>query len=120
LVAYDNEFYMPVFNAYPETTFGGEFETEAEYRDDFVVDLINEKGWMIWPLVRYSYDTINYNLTEPAPSPPSSENILGTDDQARDVFARVVYGFRVSILFALSLTLISSVLGVAAGAVQGF
>lgn len=120
LVSYGNEFYMPVFNSYPETVFGGEFETEAEYRDKFVIDLINEKGWILWPAVRYSYDTINYNLTEPAPSPPSSENILGTDDQARDVFARVVYGFRVSILFALSLTLISSVLGVAAGAVQGF
>jgi len=120
LVRYDNSFYMPIFNTYPETDFGGEFETEADYRDTFVVDLINEKGWMIWPIIRYSYDTINYSLQQPAPSPPSAENWLGTDDQARDVMARVIYGFRISVLFGLILTLVSSVVGVAVGAVQGF
>jgi len=120
LVRYDSSFYMPIFNIYPETDFGGEFETEADYRDEFVADLINEKGWMVWPIIRYSYDTINYSLQQPAPSPPSTENWLGTDDQARDVMARVIYGFRISVLFGLILTLVSSVVGVAVGAVQGF
>lgn len=120
LVRYDSSFYMPIFNIYPETAFGGEFETEADYRDEFVAELISAKGWMIWPLIRYSYDTINYSLEQPAPSPPSAENWLGTDDQARDVMARVIYGFRISVLFGLVLTLVSSVIGVAVGAVQGF
>jgi len=120
VVYYDKSFYMPVFKVYSETTFGGEFETEADYRDEFVADLINAQGWMIWPAIRYSYDTINYALEQPAPSPPSTENWLGTDDQARDVMARVIYGFRISVLFGLVLTLVSSVIGVAVGAVQGF
>ncbi|HQX27149.1 MAG TPA: ABC transporter permease [Alphaproteobacteria bacterium] len=120
IVSYDGGLYFPVFKAYPETVFGGEFETEADYRDQFVADLINAKGWMIWPLIRYSYDTINYNLTQPAPSPPTRDNIFGTDDQGRDVAARVIYGFRISVLFGLTLTLISSIIGVFAGAVQGY
>ncbi|MCE7887155.1 MAG: ABC transporter permease [Alphaproteobacteria bacterium PRO2] len=120
LVSYDGGLYFPVFKAYPETVFGGEFETEADYRDAFVSDLINAKGWMIWPPIRYSFDTINYNLTQPAPSPPTRDNIFGTDDQGRDVAARVIYGFRISVLFGLTLTLISSIIGVAAGAVQGY
>ncbi len=120
LVSYEEALYFPVFKAYPETTFGGEFETEAEYRDEFVADLINDKGWMLWPIIRYSYDTINYSLDQPAPSPPTAENWLGTDDQARDVSARVIYGFRISVLFGLTLTIISSVIGVAVGAMQGF
>jgi len=121
LVRYDNQFYFPVFRAYPETTFGGDFETEAKYRDPFVQDLIHEKGgWMLWPPLHYSYRTINYDLGRPAPSPPSAENPLGTDDQGRDVLARLIYGFRISVLFGLVLTAISSVIGVAAGAVQGY
>lgn len=120
LVRYDGAFYFPVFERYPETLFGGDFDSEAEYRDPFVRDLIEEKGWMLWPPIRFSYDTVNYNLTVPSPAPPSSENLLGTDDQARDVLARVIYGFRVSILFSLILTLLSSVVGIAAGAVQGY
>lgn len=120
VVSYDGGLYFPVFKAYPETVFGGEFETEADYRDAFVSDLINAKGWMIWPPIRYSFDTINYNLTQPAPSPPTRDNIFGTDDQGRDVAARVIYGFRISVLFGLTLTLISSIIGVAAGAVQGY
>lgn len=120
LVRYDGEFYVPVMKAYTETTFGGDFETEAEYRDPFVAELINADGWMIWPLVRYSYDTINYDLPVPAPAPPSAENLLGTDDQGRDVLARLIYGFRISVLFGVVLTLCSSVIGIAAGAVQGF
>lgn len=120
VVKFQDEIYMPVFNVYPETTFGGDFETEAEYRDPFVSDLINAQGWMLWPPVRYSYDTINYDLPVPAPSPPSRDNLLGTDDQGRDVLARVIYGFRVSVLFGLTLTFFSSIIGIAAGGVQGF
>ena len=113
-------FHFPVFKSYPETTFGGDFDTEAEYRDPFVSDLIKENGWLLWPPIRFSYDTINYDLTVPSPAPPSKENWLGTDDQARDVLARAIYGFRVSILFAFILTFFSSIVGVAAGAVQGY
>lgn len=128
VVSYDNELYWPVFKSYPETAFGGDFDTEAEYRDEFVEELINEKGWMLWPVVRYSYDTINLASSIPAPAPPfwtlekadGVDNWLGTDDQGRDVLARVIYGFRISVLFGLTLTLFSSIIGVAAGAVQGF
>lgn len=120
LVRYDGAFYYPVFQSYPETIFGGTFASETEYRDPFVQELINGQGWMLWPPVRFSYDTVNYDLNRPSPAPPSRQNPLGTDDQARDVLARVVYGFRVSILFALILTVLSSVVGIAAGAVQGF
>ena len=120
LVKYDGAFYMPVFKSYPETAFGGEFETEADYRDAYVQELINEKGWMVWPLIRYSYRTINYNLQVPAPAPPSAENWLGTDDQGPDVTARLIYGFRISVLFGLTLTLFSSVVGVIVGAMEGY
>lgn len=120
LVYFDNQLYTPIFNGYSETTFGGDFETEADYRDEYVNELINAKGWMVWPPIRYSYDTINYQLPVPAPAPPSRENLLGSDDQARDVVARLIYGFRISVLFGLALTLFSSVVGVIVGAVQGF
>lgn len=120
LVWYDGAPYSPVFVQYAETEFGGEFLTEADYRDPFVQDLINEKGWMLWPPIRFSYDTINYDLAHPAPAPPSAENWLGTDDQARDVVARLIYGFRISVLFGLILTIFSSIVGIAAGGVQGY
>lgn len=120
-VLYDGKPHMPVFVEYPETHFGGDFETEADYRDPEVVRLIAEKGgFMIWPPVRFSYQTINRNLPVPAPAPPSAENWLGTDDQGRDVVARLIYGFRISVLFGLTLTILSSIVGVAAGAVQGY
>ncbi len=120
LVRYENEFYMPILTFYPETTFGGEFETEADYRDEYVAGLIKEKGWMIWPPIRFSYGTINYEMTMPAPSAPDSQNWLGTDDQGRDVLARVIYGFRISVLFGLALTLFSALVGIIAGAIQGY
>jgi len=120
VVAYQRGLYFPIFVEYPETKFGGEFETLADYRDPYVAELINADGWMIWPPIRYSYDTINYELRSPAPSPPDTENLLGTDDQARDVAARVIYGFRISVLFALTLSIFSTIIGVFAGAVQGF
>ena len=120
LVSYKGDFYYPVLVAYPETTFDGVFETEAVYRDPFVAEEIAKNGWMIWPLIRYSYQTINFNLPVPAPAPPSAENWLGTDDQGRDVVARLIYGFRISVLFGLTLTILSSIIGVMAGAVQGY
>jgi len=120
IVSYENSLYFPVFNTYPETTWGGDFQTETVYRDPYVTELIEEKGWMIWPPIRFSYDTINYDLPTPAPSAPTSENWLGTDDQGRDVMARVIYGFRLSVLFGLTLTVISSIIGVFMGAVQGY
>ena len=118
---YKTQVYFPVLITYPETTFGGEFETATNYKDPFVQDLIKkEGGFMLWPLIPYTYDTINYDLPSPAPSPPSLENWLGTDDQGRDVLARLLYGFRVSILFGLSLTLASAVIGIFAGGIQGY
>jgi len=121
VVHYRGDFYFPVAKIYPETTFGGVFQTEAEYREKEVQELIaKDGGWMLWPPIRYSYRTVNFGLTQPAPSPPSLENPLGTDDQARDVLARVIYGFRISVLFGLILTVLSSVVGIAAGAVQGY
>ena len=120
LVSYEGHWYYPVFKSYPETTFGGDFETEANYREPSVAELINQKGYMIWPINRYSYNTINYDLNQSAPSPPSRENWLGTDDQGRDVVARIIYGFRISVLFGLTLTIFSSIIGVLAGAVQGY
>jgi microcin C transport system permease protein len=136
--------YFPVFVTYPETAFGGEFETAADYRDPYLQKIIADKGGtMIWPPIRYSYDTHNLDLPTPAPSKPTwmltekeceaavqkkglkscsdlEYNWLGTDDQGFDVVARLIYGFRVSVLFGLILTVISSVIGVAAGAVQGY
>ena len=120
LVKFDGAYYIPVLEAYPETEFGGDFPTEADYRDEFVVELIEAKGFMLWPIIRYDYSTINYDLPSPAPSPPTTDNWLGTDDQGRDVLARVIYGFRISMLFGLTLTLLSSIIGVMAGAVQGY
>ncbi len=120
LVRYDGHWYFPVFRSYPETRFGGEFETEAEYRDPYVIDLINAKGSITWPLIPYSYRTIITDLPGPAPSKPSARNWLGTDDQARDVAARVIYGFRLSLLFGFTLTAIATVVGIIAGAVQGY
>jgi microcin C transport system permease protein len=120
LVRYDGAFYVPVLRAYPETAFGGVFPTEAVYRDPAVQALIRAKGWLLWPPVPFRHDTINYDLPVPAPAPPSATNWLGTDDQGRDLLARLLYGFRLSVLFGLVLTAASSVVGVAAGAAQGY
>lgn len=120
LIQYQNNYYLPILVTYPETTFGGEFETETDYKDPYIRDLINKKGWIVWPIIPYNYDTIIYDLPQPAPAPPNIRNWLGSDDQARDVTARIIYGFRISVLFALILTIISSVIGIAVGALQGF
>jgi len=147
LVKYRGQFYMPIFRFYPETAFGGDFKTEAVYSDIEVKCLIVtggddacfdtpeklmaeartgvvegrkiQRGWMIWPLIPYSYNTIN-DIGGPAPSAPDVRHWLGTDDTARDVLARVIYGFRLSVFFALVVTFTTSVIGVAAGAVQGY
>ncbi|MDD9797934.1 MAG: ABC transporter permease [Alphaproteobacteria bacterium] len=120
LMRFQGAFYMPIFVAYAETEFGGDFETEADYRDIYVRELIEADGWMVWPPIRYSYDTINLDLKTAAPAPPNSDNWLGTDDQGRDVTARLIYGFRISVLFGLTLTFFSALIGIAAGAVQGY
>ena len=120
LVKYNNDYYFPIINNYSETVFGGDFETLTDYRDSYVIDLIESNGWMIWPLIPFNHQTINYNLQVPAPSPPTLENLLGTDDQARDVLARLIYGFRISILFAVLLTFFSSIIGISFGAIQGY
>jgi microcin C transport system permease protein len=144
LVTYQGRPYFPVLFTYPETTFGGDFETAADYRDPYLQKLIADKGGIIiWPPIRYSYDTHNLDLPTPAPSKPTwlltekecqsvverkglkscrdlEYNWLGTDDQGRDVVARLIYGFRISVLFGLTLTIVSSIIGVAAGAVQGY
>ena len=119
LIQYKNQLYYPVIFTYSETTFGGDFETEAEYRDPFVRELIEENGWIIWPPIPYHYDTVNYNLKQPAPSPPDGDNILGTDDQARDVAARLLYGYRISLLFGVLLTVCSTIIGMTAGLIIG-
>jgi microcin C transport system permease protein len=120
LVRYEGKFFTPVFFSYPESEFGGIFDTEANYKDPSVKALIEEKGWLVWPPIPFSYDTPNEELDVPVPSPPTLVNWLGTDDQGRDVTARLIYGFRISVLFGLCLTAISTVVGVAAGAVQGY
>lgn len=120
VVYYEGSVYMPIFRAYAETAFGGEFETEADYRDPYVAGQIQSAGWMIWPVVAYSYRTVAWDLPVPAPSPPNAAHWLGTDDQARDVVARVIYGFRISVLFGFVLTIVSAIIGVAAGAIQGY
>jgi len=121
IVKYENHYYFPVFNRYAETTFGGDFETEADYTDQFVRDqLTRDDNWMIEPPIPYSYDTINFFSDLPNPAPPSSQNYFGTDDRGRDVLARVVYGFRISVWFAFALMVIGVVVGIFAGAIQGY
>jgi microcin C transport system permease protein len=118
LVSFKGSLLFPAFVTYPETRFGGEFTTAADYHDPYVVALIQQHGWMLWPLISYSYDTIVYDRQ--APAPPSREHWLGTDDHSRDVLARLIYGFRISVLFGLVLTMCSMVIGVSAGAIQGY
>jgi microcin C transport system permease protein len=120
LVRYEGGFYVPVLRAYPETAFGGDFETEADYRDPFVREAIAAKGWIVWPPIPFGHATVSKDLGVPFPAPPSATHWLGTDDQGRDVVARLIYGFRISVLFGLTLTLVSSVIGVAVGALQGY
>ncbi|NNJ15604.1 ABC transporter permease [Pseudomonas putida CSV86] len=121
LLKYEGGLYFPAFKRYTEQQFGGQLPFQPDYRSQYVRQLIEDNdGWMLFPPIPFSADTPNYDLQVPAPSPPSASNWLGTDDQARDVLARVIYGTRVSILFAVALTLISTLIGVTAGALQGY
>ena len=120
IISYDSKLYFPIFKKYPEKQFGGDFLSEANYLDSFIQQKIKEKGWYLMPPLKYHYSTINYNLASPPPTPPSRENILGTDGVARDVFARLIYGLRVSIIFSFILTLISSIIGISLGAISGY
>ncbi len=119
LVSYKDKLYFPVFVDYQESVFGG-FLAKTDYRDSFIEDEIKANGWMVWPPFKYSYRTINKKPDTPVPSPPSMENPFGTDNQARDVLARLIYGFRTTILFSFILTFFSSIVGITAGAVQGY
>lgn len=120
MVKFNDEYHFPIFESYSEQYYGGDFETEADYRDLYVQELINDKGWMIWPPIRYDHRAIDFESKQAAPAAPSELHMWGTDDQGRDVFARVLYGFRVSVLFGLILTIVSAGLGISAGAVQGY
>ncbi len=117
----DNEIYAPIFFDYPETQFGGFFDTEADYKDKFMTDLISHNGnWAVFPLNPNTYDSINLDNPAPNPAAPSVHNYLGTDDRGRDVLARLIYGFRLSVIFALVLTFIAVVIGIFFGAIQGY
>lgn len=120
LVKYNNSYYMPVLKDYSESDFGGPLSTAADYQDPWLVQQLNSHGWAVWPPVRFGANTINYNTDQPFPAPPSAKNWLGTDANGGDVLARILYGTRISVLFGLMLTLFSSVLGVMAGAIQGY
>ncbi len=121
LVYYEGSLYCPIFKTYPETTFGGDFETETDYRDPYILEKLETgDNFALFPLNHFSYDTINLDLDQPVPSPPTADNLLGTDDRGRDVFARLIYGFRLSVLFGFALTLIGTAVGILAGSVQGY
>ena len=120
LVKYQGDYYFPVLKAYPETAFGGVFETEANYKDPAVQTLINEQGFYIMPPIPFADQTPNVELGIPYPAAPNSQNWLGTDDLGRDVLARILYGMRVSLLFGLALTLAGAVIGIIVGAIQGY
>ena len=121
LISYNGNYYYPLFKSYPETQFGGEFDTEADYQDIYIKELLTENGnWVIYPINGYSFNTINYDNARPNPAAPSTDNYLGTDDRGRDVLARLIYGFRLSVLFGLALTVIGTIIGILAGAIQGY
>jgi len=121
LVKYNGEFYFPILQVYPETVFGGDFESEADYKDEYILEKLRQDGnFVVFPFNPHSYNSINLTLDQPVPSPPTRQNLLGTDDRGRDVLARLIYGFRLSILFGFALTIIGTLLGIIAGAVQGY
>ncbi len=120
-VVYNGESYFPLFVEYPETTFGGDFETETDYLDPYMSELMTEgENNVYFPLNKHSYQSINFDIDGPVPSPPTKDNIMGTDDRGRDVFARLLYGFRLSVLFGFALTFVGTIIGIITGAVQGF
>jgi microcin C transport system permease protein len=121
LIHYNGHWFFPILVDYSEDAFGPTMmPLEADYTDPVLVQAINEKGWMLWPAIPFNYATVVKNLPVPAPAPPSWRNLLGTDDQDRDLLARAIYGFRISVVFGFTLTILSSIIGIAAGAIQGF
>lgn len=121
LVRYEGSFYFPILKSYPETTFGGDFETPTDYHDPEIRKNLSKKGnWSVFPPIQYSYDTLNYFAKEPNPAAPSWDNWLGTDDRGRDVLARLIYGFRLSVLFGLALTVVGVGVGILFGALMGY
>ncbi|MFP6807068.1 MAG: ABC transporter permease [Pseudomonadales bacterium] len=120
VMAIDGDLFLPVWFSYSEEGIGGVMETEAEYLDPFVLDMIDKRGWAIWPMVRFSFDTIDWDLAPPYPHPPDAEHWLGTDGASTDVFAKLIYAFRLSVIFGFSLTIITSCLGIMVGALQGY
>ena len=121
VVRYDGHFYFPMVNSYPETTFGGDFQTETDYLDPFIRQQLAKGGnWALYAPNPYGAKTLNYFAKEPNPSRPTRDNLLGTDDRGRDMLAQLIYGFRLSVLFALALTVLGVVIGVVTGAIQGF
>lgn len=121
IVRYNGQIMFPILTTYSEKVFGGDFDTQADYLDPFIQDQFGKDGnWAIYPINRYRFDTLNYFAKAPNPSPPTADNWLGTDDRGRDVFARLLYGFRVSVLFGMALTVIGVILGIITGAIQGY
>lgn len=121
LASYQGQWYTPLWHDYPETTFGGDFLAPTEWHDPFIQRQFAQDGnWALWPLNRYSFNTLNYYAELPNPAPPSAQNLLGTDDRGRDVLARLLYGFRLSVMFGLALTAIGTLLGIVMGALQGY
>ncbi len=120
IIKFEDHFYFPILQNISEKELGGEFETRADFRDPTIKELVNKNGWMIFPLIPFSYDTINLSIETPAPSRPTMQNLLGTDDNGRDVLARIIYGVRISLIFGLLLAFLSAVIGICAGAVQGY
>lgn len=121
LASYQGQWYTPLWHDYPETTFGGDFLAPTEWHDPFIQRQFAQDGnWALWPLNRYSFNTLNYYADLPNPAPPSAQNLLGTDDRGRDVLARLLYGFRLSVMFGLALTAIGTLLGIVMGALQGY
>jgi len=121
VISYQGHLYFPVLIDYTEADLGGEHEMRADFKDPGVRDMISGEGnWQIWPPIPFRYDTIDYRIETPAPAPPSNRHLVGTDDGAKDTMARLIYGFRLSVLFGLVLTALASVIGITVGAVQGF
>lgn len=120
IVKYKNSYYFPIVFSYNDDFFGGDFPTEANYKDITIRQNIEQNGWMFMPLVPYSFNTVDYELAQATPSAPSQTHWLGTDESGRDILARILYGIRLSIVFAFLLTLVSSLIGIVIGAVQGY
>lgn len=120
ILKYKNQYYFPIFQTYNETEFGGDFPTPTDYRDELIRQNIEENGWMIMPVIPFSFNTVDYDLNVPTPAAPSKVHWLGTDDEGRDIVARILYGLRLSLVFAFILTFVSSCIGIGAGAVQGY